>query len=461
MRPSDPAGGLHLTARKPQPGIDVLTGIRSSKPTFYAEYRHTAESLVRSVQAIDHIANVLVATAQGPAELCRSVVTAAAEHVGAQCTVLALRPTRLPDAAVREMLLDGSGVVQTSLEHADTAVRLRVLSALVRRHEGITDLPDGTVVVPMTVDGDELGVLVACFDEHRTLEQTDLALLKILANQAAVALQSADLLARSERLHRRAATLYAAAERQAADLAERHRQLAEAQHCLDSALQREAIDDERHRIARELHDSVAQHVVSAGLTIEWCRGEVAEDSEVRQRLDHAKALTRSAVEQLRGAIYAITPTQSEPDPGLPELLSQLASLRIPSELNVAVRVEGRPVPLSGQQQQSLFRIASECVFNTSQHANARRVIVRLAYGTEQLRLSVADDGDGDPDLLRRLSTRAATNGYHRGLGNMVARATEMGGSLQFRRARLGGVRVQVSVPLPASAEEPISGMTLA
>ncbi len=453
MPPSDPAAGHQVNVPRPQPGIDILTGIRSSKPTFYAEYRHTAESLTRSVQAIDHIANVLVATAQGPAELCRSVVTAAAEHVGAQNTVLALRPTRLPDAAIREVLLGTSGAVHTDLKHATRHVRVRVSAALKANHDGITELPDGTVVVPMTVDGDELGVLVACFDKHQALEPTDRALLTILANQAAVALQSADVLARSERLHRRAATLYASAERQAAALAERHRQLAETRHSLDSALHREAIDHERHRIARELHDSVAQHVVSAGLTIEWCRGEVDRDSEVHRRLDHAKALTRSAVEQLRAAIYAIDHTKDKPGCGLPELLSELASLRTPDQLNVTVRVEGRPVPLSGRQQQSLFRIASESVFNTAQHGNASRVIVRLSYVHDRVRLSVADDGDGDPDVLRRLSTRAATNGYHRGLANMINRATEMGGALQFRRARLGGVRVEVSVPVAALVEE--------
>ena len=447
MPPSDNAAA-RSTATRAAPGIDVLTGIRSSKPTFYAEYRDTAESLHRSVQAIDHIANVLVATAQGPAELCRSVVRATAEHVGAASTVLALRPTRLPDAAIREVLQDRTGQIHVDLTRAGADIVTRTRAALRETHHGITELTDGTVVVPMTVDGDELGVLVAFFDTARRLEQTELALLKILANQAAVSLQSNHLLARSERLHRRAATLYAEAERQAHDLAERHRQLAEAKYSLDSALQREAIDRERHRIARELHDSVAQHVVSAGLTIEWCRTEIAEGTELRDRLEHAKALTRTAVEQLRAAIYAIDHRDGPPEQELPELLSQLTTLHVPADLAVSLRVEGRPVALSGALQQSLFRIASECLFNAAQHSTASRVVIRLAYTRGRLRLTVTDDGDGDPDMLRRLSTRAATNGYHRGLANMIARATEMDGSLQIRRASLGGVSVGVAVPLP-------------
>lgn len=455
MPHSDPSTATGAVSARPAPGIDVLTGMRSSKPTFYAAYRHTSESLHRSLQAIDHIANVLVATAQGPAELCRSVVRATAEHVGAHCTVLALRPTSLPDAAIREVMHDASGQIHLDLDAADPVLRRRTREALAGTHDGITELADGTVVVPMVVDGNELGVLIACFAEIHPLEQTDLALLKILANQAAVALQSNDLLARSQRLHQRAATLYDEAEQQAVDLADRHRQLAEARHSLDSALQREVINQERHRIARELHDSVAQHVVSAGLTVEWCRAEVDADSEVRRRLDYAKALTRSAVEQLRAAIYAIGHTDHEPDQGLPEMLHRLTTFHMAADLAVSVYVEGRPAALSREQEQSLFRIASECLFNTAQHAHANRAIIRLTYAGDWLRLSINDDGDGDPDVLRRLaaSNLADRDGYHRGLANMITRATDMNGSLRFRRARLGGVRVAVTIPLQCAHED--------
>ena len=66
-------------------------------------------------------------------------------------------------------------------------------------------------------------------------------------------------------------------------------------------------------------------------------------------------------------------------------------------------------------------------------------------------MSVADDGTGDPtDLARKLGLERATmvDGRHRGLVNMESRVGELGGSLAFRRARLGGVRVEIRVPLP-------------
>ncbi|MEJ7702645.1 MAG: ATP-binding protein [Geodermatophilaceae bacterium] len=122
---------------------------------------------------------------------------------------------------------------------------------------------------------------------------------------------------------------------------------------------------------------------------------------------------------------------------------------------MTVRVEGRPVALSREQEQSLFRIASECLFNTAQHAHASRAIIRLSYTGDWLRLSVADDGDGDPEVLRRLATSnlAARNGYHRGLANMITRAAELQGTLQFRRARIGGIRVEIAIPRPAAETE--------
>jgi signal transduction histidine kinase len=78
--------------------------------------------------------------------------------------------------------------------------------------------------------------------------------------------------------------------------------------------------------------------------------------------------------------------------------------------------------------------------------------VRLAYRGDGVRLTVSDDGRGRPEEARR-SLRAASlacpSGEHRGLVNMQARARDLGGTLTFRRARLGGLQVQVDVPVPA------------
>jgi signal transduction histidine kinase len=209
------------------------------------------------------------------------------------------------------------------------------------------------------------------------------------------------------------------------------------------------LDDERHRIARELHDSVTQYALSAGMHIELVRSEI-DDDRLRTQLDTAKDLTRRAVEQLRSAIYALHDEHAEVE-DLPSMLRRLSGVHMPDELSVEVRIGGKPVALPARCEQSLFRIAGEALFNTAVHGEASRAVVRLAYSCAAVRLTISDDGVGRPEEVRR-SLRAASatpSGEHRGLVNMQARARELGGTVAFRRARLGGLQVQVDIPVNA------------
>jgi signal transduction histidine kinase len=158
------------------------------------------------------------------------------------------------------------------------------------------------------------------------------------------------------------------------------------------------------------------------------------------------------VEQLRSAIYALNEAHGlGADKDLPSMLRRLSGVHMPDELHVDVRIGGKPVPLPAHCEQSLFRIAGEALFNTAVHAEASKAVVRLAYRCGQVRLTISDDGAGSPEEVRRslrAASVAAPSGEHRGLVNMQTRARELGGSLSFRRARLGGLQVQVDVPVP-------------
>lgn len=186
------------------------------------------------------------------------------------------------------------------------------------------------------------------------------------------------------------------------------------------------------------------------MQIEVCRSDIP-DSERSERLDLAKELTRRAVEQLRSAIYALNHPSDADRSSLPEMLEQLRVAHTPGELDIVIRVGGTPVELSGDVEHALLRIAGEALFNAVVHANATRAVLRLTYGPESVLLSVADDGDGDPARIRvmlRLAAGSDLDGRHRGLANMQARAHELGGRLEVRRARIGGVRVAVRIPVP-------------
>ena len=212
----------------------------------------------------------------------------------------------------------------------------------------------------------------------------------------------------------------------------------------------QALIDDRRRLACELHDSVIQDIVSAGLVIKLCSVEVPAGSPLTAPLERAHHLVARAAEQLRSAIHGMSDGLPGADLELPDLLMQLRPAVAGQRFRLTVRVIGRAVPLTAVARCALFRIANECLFNTALHANARRAIVSLRYGSTALRLEVADDGDGDPDALKRIlrgDIPGSGRGYHRGLVDIAGRVAQFGGQLTVDRSALGGVQLTVCLPL--------------
>ncbi|MGH3950032.1 MAG: MadS family sensor histidine kinase [Pseudonocardiaceae bacterium] len=444
--------------------LGALTGVRSGKRSFYPEYVRSAERLANAVRALDCISRALVRTAEGPRALVEAVLHAAAELLRAEWLLVAVADGALRAARPRFLLLIGSALVDDErLLPSDVLPHLHALRS--RPWEAEDRLPDSSVVrVSMTLDGEPVGGIAGMPARDVDVADTDLAILRVLANQAAVALHNSYLLHATTQLRGRTELLSEAAAQQARDLAARNAELAETQQRLIQAMQRQALDDERHRIARELHDSVTQNVLSAGMTIEVCRAELADSdgdfATITDKLSAAKNLTRHAVERLRAAIYALHNTAEEPPGSLPVLLERLSAVHLPSDLKVRVIVRGAPVPLPGEAEHSLLRLTGEALFNTVTHTNATQALVRLQYRADRIVLTVSDDGDGDPVQLRKmLQLASATDlaGRHLGLANMLARASELGGTMSIRRSQLGGIMLLLEIPLPLVVEERAAG----
>ncbi|WP_396900013.1 histidine kinase, partial [Mycolicibacterium sp.] len=229
---------------------------------------------------------------------------AARTHLGAEWVLLALADGALPEARPRHLILDSEGNAYSfeglsgakhPVPHLPDAV-LNRLNDILRGQLAQFRLPviePHHAHVPIELDGGVIGAFAAWTPNHRTLDGTDETVMRILSNQTAVALHNCELFQRTQ-------SLLAQSEARNAELLATQREL--------GAVQRhQVLDSERHRIARELHDSVAQTVLSAGMQIEVCRSEIAAlgERELVERLDTAKTLTRSATEQLRSAIYAL------------------------------------------------------------------------------------------------------------------------------------------------------------
>ncbi|MFI1165497.1 histidine kinase [Streptomyces sp. NPDC020801] len=436
--------------------LGVLTGLRSGKRSFYPAYVRSAERLERTVEALDGISRALVRTAEGPRALVEAVVRTAAEHLQARWLLLAVADGALRAARPRfllyadDVLIDNETRVPAEVREHLAVLRSRPWEA------GTPGRGRDWVRAPMTLDDEPVGGIAAAPGPGVEVADTDLAILRVLANQAAVALHHTFLFHAATTLRGRTEELAEAAERQARDLAARSAELAETQARLLDALQRQALDDERRRIARELHDSVSQYVLSAGMTVEVCRAELealgGSAADIAERLAGAKDLNRQAVERLRAAIYALQHTTQDPAGPLPVMLERLSTVHLTTAgLDVRVQVTGSPVPLPPETDQSVLRLTGEALFNSATHGKAGRAQVRLRYLPEAVVLTVSDDGCGDPAQLRRalrLSRATDLAGRHRGLANMVARAEELGGRLSIRRSGMGGVLLRVDIPLP-------------
>lgn len=432
--------------------LSVLTGVRSGKRSYYRAYRRSDERMQSAVRAMDSISRALVRTVEGPRGLLEEVARAAADHLDAEWTLLALADGHLAGARPRYIVIAADG--SAHLAGAELPAYVAEELAGVRSGQRCPESDDVWVRVPMTLEGDTVGALAALHRLPDGPEPSDVSVLRILANQAAVSLHTSKQYQSGLALHRRAQQLYDEASAQAQDLALRTAELREAEQRLHVARQREVIDAERHRIARELHDSVTQYVLSAGMAVEVARGEAEHlgpaGTDINARLQTAKSLSQQAVEQLRRAIYALHQPHSDTVKTLPELLAEVVRHHDQSH-EAALRVEGDVIPLPGDAHHELARAVGEALFNVAAHARATRVLVRLRYRPSLVRLTVSDDGVGDPSELARLlrlSRGASTDGRHRGLVNIDARLVDMGGTLAFRRSRLGGVRVEMRLPLP-------------
>ncbi len=184
-----------------------------------------------------------------------------------------------------------------------------------------------------------------------------------------------------------------------------------------------AVLDERARIAREAHDSLAQGLTAISLQLESVEETMTEaPEEAGKHLDLARALVRSSLSEARRLVSGLRPESldhQELAAALEEIGRQLTA-DSPTSFNL--RSDGRARTLPEGIEQALFRIGQEAITNAVRHARARRVEVELAFSRRDVRLTVGDDGVGfDP--------AAQHAGF--GLLGLRERAQELGGRMEI------------------------------
>jgi signal transduction histidine kinase len=196
-----------------------------------------------------------------------------------------------------------------------------------------------------------------------------------------------------------------------------------------------AVMAERTRIARDMHDTLAQAFVATSVRLE-CLDHALESEDratARRHLDTARRVVRDSLEEARRSVWVLRPQALAH--GLPAALETLVG-GTQGETRVELQVTGTPRPLSPTIEANLLRIAQEAVANAYRHAGAHRIILRLAFAAGSVLLSVTDDGTG---ITER------EGGVAQGLTGMKERAAEIGGTLSIAGAPAGGTAVRVEV----------------
>jgi two-component system nitrate/nitrite sensor histidine kinase NarX len=221
---------------------------------------------------------------------------------------------------------------------------------------------------------------------------------------------------------------------------------------LHDELQALAVQGERERIAREMHDGLAQ-VLAYVNTKSQAVDEMLADgrvAEARQQLGQLTAAARSLYVDVREAILTLS-SPVPPERGLAAALEQYAALYAESS-KLAVRFETTPeaagAPLSSAVQAEVFRIAREALTNVRKHARAQRVGLSMSSQGREIVLRIQDDGVGfEAEVLARGPERWP----HFGLAGMRERAESVGGSISWQSTLGAGTTIELRVPVGASS----------
>jgi two-component system NarL family sensor kinase len=204
--------------------------------------------------------------------------------------------------------------------------------------------------------------------------------------------------------------------------------------------------EERSRLAREIHDTLAQGLAAIGLQLErvdCLLDEMPSASSVQDVVRQALALTRANLEEARRSVRDLRAAPLEGH-SLPDALRSLTrDWTAQGNPRVKFEVVGESRPMPVRIENGLYRMAQEALTNISRHAEASRVQMRVVTTPHRIRLVVEDNGRGF-DL-------GETGGEHYGLVGLNERARLLSGTLRVESSKGAGTRISLTIPLNGAA----------
>jgi signal transduction histidine kinase/ligand-binding sensor domain-containing protein len=250
-------------------------------------------------------------------------------------------------------------------------------------------------------------------------------------------LQLRSIEARSRELERQVADRTAQLSRTNVALEQEIAERIQVEQALRQSEREKAIVDERNRLARELHDSVAQSMYGVTIFAEVASQLLSsgQADQVAGYLGELKDTAMESLAEMRLLIYELRPPVLEEEGLASALQARLEAVESRAGLETEFHLAGERT-LGSQVEEALFRIAQEALNNVLKHAQARRVVVSLGQDEDSVTLEIRDDGTGfDPTRARR------SGGL--GLRGIEERAAEIGARLEIESAAGSGTTVRI------------------
>ncbi|OGO24992.1 MAG: hypothetical protein A2144_10410 [Chloroflexi bacterium RBG_16_50_9] len=278
----------------------------------------------------------------------------------------------------------------------------------------------GFISVPILSKGKSLGVLNIASDKPRQFSAEDIRLLEGISRQISTAIENA-------RLHHEV----------------QHKEEIRGELLQDMFSIQE---EERKRIARELHDETSQVVASLNASLETAVSLLSEDTEkARTMLEKAQALSINILDDVHKLIYELRPSLLD-DLGLVAAARWLAESNLEKAgITVTFNTLGRQRRLSPHIEATLFRVIQEAVNNIARHSRAKNTCINLLFKKNAIRVQIKDDGSGF-DVDEAIASKERPRGL--GLVGMKERIAIVKGSLEIlSRRKRGGTEIVIDIPL--------------
>lgn len=301
---------------------------------------------------------------------------------------------------------------------------------------------DWCLVVPLLRGDEVIGLLALeqlghCYDET---DEPQIAL--AFANHAVVAIENARLYAQIKALNDE---LEARVEQRTGQLNRARETLArqadQLRHLLNKTIRIQ--EEERERIAHDIHDGVAQLIMGALYEAQAARVCLPARPELAgEKLQKAQEILKQVKTEMRRIIFDLHPEVLTASGLAPALETYINNFQAHTGIDCALVASGPVQRISADREQAAYRIVQEALHNVARHANASQARVKLAFGPDALNITVEDNGQGfDCQAVQNASPG------HLGLVGMQERAQSIGGRLELYSQPGHGTRVRVHMPI--------------